>query len=63
MWRAFLAQLDEQGCLAWSESFSDGSFAFRERRGAAGRPTRRSKGTKWMVVIDGQGIPVGKQLA
>ena len=25
-------------------------------------PTRRGKGTKWMVVVDGQGLPVGKQL-
>jgi len=26
-------------------------------------PTRRGKGTKWMVVVDGQGVPLGKQLA
>jgi transposase len=26
-------------------------------------PTRRGKGTKWMVVVDGQGLPLGKQLA
>jgi len=26
-WRAFLAELDEQGQLDWSEAFADGSFA------------------------------------
>lgn len=26
-------------------------------------PTRRGKGTKWMVVVDGTGIPLGKHLA
>jgi len=26
LWRAFLAQLDEQGQLDWSEAFVDGSF-------------------------------------
>ena len=26
-------------------------------------PTRRGKGTKWLVVVDGQGIPLGKHLA
>jgi len=25
-------------------------------------PTRRGKGTKWMVVVDGQGLPLGEQL-
>jgi transposase len=27
IWRAFLAELDAQGQLDWSESFADGSFA------------------------------------
>ena len=26
-------------------------------------PTRRGKGTKWLVVVDGQGVPLGKHLA
>ena len=26
-------------------------------------PTRRGKGPKWLVVVDGQGIPLGKLLA
>ena len=27
LWRAFLAELDEQGRLNWEETFADGSFA------------------------------------
>ncbi len=35
----------------------------RQKRGAAVGKTRRGKGTKCMVVVDGQGIPLGVQLA
>ena len=34
-----------------------------EKRGHAVGPTRMGKGTKWMVVVDGQGIPLGCILA
>jgi transposase len=33
-----------------------------EKRGSKVGKTKRGKGTKWMVVVDGQGIPLGKQL-
>jgi len=35
----------------------------RQKRGAAVGKTKRGKGTKWMVLVDGQGIPLGAQLA
>jgi hypothetical protein len=35
----------------------------REKRGLAVGKTRRGKGTKCMVVVDGRGVPVGAQLA
>lgn len=38
-------------------------FHHREKRGSAVGKTRRGKGTKCMVVVDGNGIPVGAQLA
>src|SRR5207245_5515975 len=31
-------------------------------RGAGVGKTKRGKGTKWMVVVDGQGLPLGKHL-
>jgi transposase len=34
-----------------------------ENRGACVGKTKRSKGTKWMVVVDGQGVPVGHLFA
>jgi transposase len=33
-----------------------------EKRGAGVGKTKRGKGTKWMVVVDGQGIPLGDHL-
>ena len=50
IWRAFLAELNERQQLKWSESFLDGSFA----------PAK--KGAKWMVVVDGAGVPLGNHL-
>src|SRR3984893_7681563 len=37
-------------------------FRSGEKRGSKVGKTKRGKGTKWMVVIDGQGIHLGKQL-
>ncbi len=33
-----------------------------EKRGACVGKTKRGKGTKWMVVVDGQGVPLGNYL-
>ena len=33
-----------------------------EKRGPKVGKTKRGKGTKWMVVVDGEGVPLGKQL-
>jgi transposase len=37
-------------------------FCSGEKRGSRVGKTKRGKGTKWMVVVDGQGVPLGKQL-
>jgi transposase len=37
-------------------------FRCGEKRGSKVGKTKRGKGTKWMVVVDGQGVPLGKQL-
>jgi transposase len=34
-----------------------------QKRGACVGTTKRGKGTKWMVVVDGHGVPVGNLLA
>ncbi len=35
---------------------------FREKRGCGVGKTKRGKGTKWMVVVDGRGLPLGNYL-
>jgi len=37
-------------------------FRSGQKRGCKVGKTKRGKGTKWMVVVDGQGVPLGKQL-
>ena len=37
-------------------------FCSGEKRGAGVGKTKRGKGTKWMVVVDGAGVPLGNHL-
>ena len=37
-------------------------FCSGKKRGECVGKTKRGKGTKWMVVVDGQGVPLGSQL-
>ena len=37
-------------------------FCPGKKRGSAVGKTKRGKGTKWMVVVDGQGVPLGGTL-
>jgi len=37
-------------------------FCSRPKRGSAVGKTKRGKGTKWMVVVDGGGLPLGVRL-
>ena len=39
--------------------FSRRQFCSGEKRGSAVGKTKRGKGTKWMVLVDGQGLPLG----
>jgi len=43
-------------------SVSGRQFCSGEKRGWKVGKTKRGKGTKWMVVVDGEGIPLGKRL-
>ena len=54
--QAFLSSLDEEGKLLWSRAFLDGGFlpAKKEETGL----TEVGKGTKRMLVVDGNGIPL-----
>jgi len=63
MWRAALAALDQRGQLDWSMAFLDGSIAPAKNGGAKVGLTKKGKGTKWMLVVDGNGLPLGFHLA
>ncbi len=43
-------------------AFLDGSFAPAKRGGEKVGVTRKGKGTKWMLVFDGNGLPLGFHL-
>jgi transposase len=62
IWRAALAALDQHGQLDWTMAFLDGSFAPAKKGGEQVGLTKKGKGTKWMLVSDGNGLPLGFHL-
>src|SRR6266403_3306870 len=48
--------------VAVERVFFGREFCSRQKRGAGVGKTKRGKGTKWMVVVDGQGLPLGNYL-
>jgi transposase len=62
IWRAALERLDRVGQLDWSIAFLDGSFVPAKNGGAGVGLTRKGKGTKWMLVVDSHGLPLGFHL-
>jgi hypothetical protein len=59
IWRAALAALDVQDQLDWSIAFLDGSFAPAKKGSEKVGLTSKGKGTKWMLVVDADGLPLG----
>ncbi|HEX6541957.1 MAG TPA: IS5 family transposase [Ktedonobacterales bacterium] len=62
IWRAALAALDQHGQLDWTMAFLDGAFAPAKKGGDKVGLTKKGKGTKWMLVVDGNGLPLGFHL-
>jgi hypothetical protein len=62
IWRAALATLDCQGQLDWTMALLDGSFVAAKRGGEKVGLTQKGKGAKWMLVVDGNGLPLGFHL-
>jgi transposase len=60
--RALLASLDEQGRLAWQLAFLDGTFVAAKKGRSCGL-TKRGQGSKLMVLVDGQRLPLGTMVA
>ncbi len=62
IWRSALAALEANGKLDWSMAFLDGSFAPAKKGGHRVGLTKKGKGTKWMLIVDGNGLPLGFHL-
>lgn len=63
IWRALSGRVGPAGTPGVAREFRRCQLCSCPKRGAAVGPTRRGKGTKWLVVVDGQGVPLGKHLA
>jgi transposase len=51
-----------KGCSNGTRPSLDGSFAPAKKGGSAVGKTKRGKGTKWMILVDGKGLPLGVRL-
>lgn len=60
--RAALTALDRHSQLVWSMAFHDGSFASAKKVGDKVGLTKKGEGTKWTLVIDRNGLPLGFHL-
>jgi len=54
---------ERAGALGLERSFCRREFRTGKKRGACVGKTKKGKGTKWMVVVDGAGIPLGSLIA
>jgi len=54
--------IEPTGATQLERIVSRRQFRSGEKRDSKVGKTKRGKGTKWMVVVDGEGIPLGKQL-
>ncbi len=63
IWRTALAALDLHSQLDWTMAFLVGSFAPAKNGGEMVGLTRKGKSAKWMLVVDGNGLPLGFHLA
>ena len=59
---SILSRTEPTPATQLERSVSGWQFCSGEKRGWKVGKTKRGKGTKWMVVVDGEGIPLGKQL-
>ena len=60
-WQKLLSMLDQRRLLDWG-SLPGRHFHHRQKGGSAVGKTRRGKGTKCIVVVNGRGVPVGANL-
>jgi transposase len=57
-WQRLITALDRQGKVNWDEGFADGTVRLDEKGGDRVGPTKRGKGSKLMLLVDGAGLPL-----
>lgn len=55
-------RVKQEGTAGLERGLYRRQLRFCEKGGAGVGKTKRGKGTKWMVVVDGKGVPLGKHL-
>ncbi len=60
VWRAFLKRIERTPAIKVERILLGRELCSREKRGCGVGKTKRGKGTKWMVVVDGRGLPLGE---
>jgi len=58
----FFGRIGRTGSTGLVRDLCRRQFCPGKKRGDGVGPTKRGKGTKWMVVVDGQGVPLGHHL-
>jgi transposase len=59
LWRTLLGHLDAAMRIDWQHTFLDGSFVAAKKGGRGVGKTMAGKGSKIMLLTDGQGLPLG----
>jgi transposase len=62
-WKRLLGRLDEFRNLNLDEAFADGTFCPAKQGGDKIGRTKRGKGTKIMLMVDGEGLPIAADIA
>lgn len=58
IWKKLLQQLDDFRDINWEEAIADGTFSPAKKGGDEVGNTKKGKGTKIMLMIDGNGTPL-----
>lgn len=62
-WTRLLGRLDRLKGLRWEEALGDGTFSPAKSGGSDVGKTKKGKGTKIMLLVDGEGTPLGAEIA
>ena len=62
-WERALRKLDSLQGVDWEQAMADATFSPEKKGGDGVGPTKKGKGTKLMVLVDGDGVPLAVDVA